>query len=351
VNVAIVGAGNIAARYAERIVAEPQLALVGATDVQAGRAAGLLAASGGRDYASLEELLTDDEVETVVNLTAPAAHAAVTAAALEAGKHVHTEKPVAFSGDEARGLGALAAARGLRLSCSPATILGEAQQTAWKLVRDGALGTVRVVYAEANWGRIERWHPSPETLYAAGPHVDVGIYPLTILTAMFGPARRVSAYATTIQPERVRRDGVGFSLGTPDFYVASIELESSVLVRLTATFWVDAGRQRGIELHADEASLWMPTWGEFDSRLELTRDGETYTPVPLLREPFPGTDWARPLVDLADAIAEGRAHRMGIEHAAHVVDVLEAIDASRSGGGAVEVRSSFAPPPPLDWAA
>src|SRR5207253_2271057 len=81
--------------------------------------------------------------------------------------------------------------RGVRLSCAPATLLGESQQTAWKVVRDRTLGPVRAVYAEANWGRIERWHPSPESLYEVGPLVDVGVYPLTILTAMFGPVRRV----------------------------------------------------------------------------------------------------------------------------------------------------------------
>ena len=147
-----------------------------------------------------------------MNLTIPSAHASVTAAALEAGKHVHTEKPVALRYEEARELVELAERTGRRLSCSPATLLGEAQQTAWKLVRDGALGEVRVVYAEANWGRIESWHPTPQALYDVGPLVDVGVYPLTILTAMFGPVRRVVAYGTTLEPERVTLAGEPFRL-------------------------------------------------------------------------------------------------------------------------------------------
>ncbi|MDX6486804.1 MAG: hypothetical protein QOF43_1957, partial [Gaiellaceae bacterium] len=280
----------------------------------------------------------------------PSAHAAVTAAALEAGKHVHTEKPVALRYGDAVELATLAETRGVRLSCAPATLLGEAQQTAWKLVRDGALGTVRVVYAEANWGRIESWHPSPEALYEAGPMIDVGIYPLTILTAMFGPVRNVRAFGTIVQPDRVRTDGERFRLVTPDFIVAALELETGVLVRLTATFWVSAGKQRGLELHGESASLWMPTWMEFDSRLESTTDGETYEPVPLLREPYPGTDWARALVELADAIDEGRPHRMAAAHAAHVVEVLNAIETSFRDGGIAQVQSSFVAPAPMDWA-
>jgi predicted dehydrogenase len=350
VNVAIVGAGNIAARYAECVAAEPRLAFAGASDVVPGRAAQLVALHGGSDYESLAAVLADNYVDVVVNLTAPSVHAEVTAACLEAGKHVHTEKPVALDGAEAHRLAALAAASGVRLSCAPSTLLGEAQQTAWKLVREGGIGDVRVVYAEANWGRIESWHPAPETLYESGPAFDVGIYPLTILTGIFGPVRRVVGYATTLEPNRVRKDGVPFTLATPDFYVAALEFDGGVVARLTATFWVGPGKQRGLEFHGSEASLWMPDWAGFNSRLLRTTDGENYEAVPLVRDPYPGTDWARALVDLADAVSEGRPHRMSAEHAAHVVDVLNAVDTSRREGGAAEVHSSFALPAPMEWA-
>jgi predicted dehydrogenase len=351
VNVALVGCGNIAAQYARSIADEPRLTLVGVTDVAPERASELARQFDVAHHGSLAELLADDRVETVVNLTVPQAHATVTATCLEAGRHVHTEKPVALAYDEAKALAELAKHRGVRLSCAPATLLGEAQQTAWKLVRDGALGEVRVCYAEANWGRIESWHPSPETLYEAGPVVDVGIYPLTILTGMFGPVRTVRAYGATIQPERVRRDGGVFRLSTPDFTVAALELESGVVVRLTATFWVGPGKQRGIEFHGHESSLYLASWAEFDSRLEHSIDGESYTAVPLVREPYRGIDWSRALVELVDAVARGRPHRAGAEHAAHVVEVLEAIAAAAASGGAVAVASSFPPPQPLEWAA
>jgi predicted dehydrogenase len=348
--VALLGAGVIAQSYAARIAEAPILELAGAVDVQPGRAGKLVAEHGGRDYGSLDALLGDDDVEVVVNVTPASSHVPVTSAALEAGKHVHTEKPVALTAAAARRLGRLADERGVRLSCAPATLLGEAQQTAWKVVRDGALGTVRAVYAEANWGRIERWHPAPESLYEVGPLVDVGIYPLTILTAMFGPVRRLVAYANTLQPERVRRDGTMFTLPTPDLYVAALDLADGVAARLTASYWVGPDRQRGIEFHGEASSLWMPTWGESDSRLLLTTDGEDERPVPLLREPYHGIDWAAPLLDLADAVAHDRPHRMRVEHAAHVLDVFEAIEASAAGAGAVAVASDFPRPEPFDWA-
>ena len=349
-NVAIVGAGVIAQRYAERIAEVDGLTLVAVTDIVRERADALAAAHGAVAYETLEELLEARDVETVINLTIPAKHVEVTRAALEAGKHVHTEKPVALRADDAQALAALAREHGVRLSSAPATLLGEAQQTAWKLVRDGGIGDVKVVYAEANWGLIESWHPEPESLYVSGPLVDVGIYPLTIVTAMFGPVRRVTAYATMVQPVRTRKDGKTFELETPDFWVAACEHESGVLTRLTATFWVRPSKQRGLEFHGTTGSLWMPTWGESNSRLLLTEDGEDYEAVPLVRPAYAGFDWSLALLDLAEAIRGGRPHRMSAEHAAHVVEVLNGAERSRSEGGAVEISSSFDAPLPLDWA-
>jgi predicted dehydrogenase len=155
VNVAIVGAGVIAQRYAERIAEVDGLTLVGVTDVLHERAEALASKHEAVAYRTLDELLAASDVETAINLTIPTKHVEVTRAALEAGKHVHTEKPVAMRSGDAHALAALARERGVRLSCAPATLLGEAQQTAWQHIRDGGLGEVEVVYAEANWGLIE----------------------------------------------------------------------------------------------------------------------------------------------------------------------------------------------------
>ena len=309
-----------------------------------------MAQFGGRAYPDLAAVLADDAVDTVVNLTVPQAHFEVASAALAAGKHVHSEKPLALRHGDAVRLVQLAEEHGVRLSSAPATLLGEAQQTLWKHVREGAVGTVRAVYAEANWDRIESWHPDPRSLYAVGPLVDVGIYPLTILTAMFGPVRLVRAFATTLQTDRVLLDGTSFTPAAPDFVVAVLEHEGGVVSRLTASFYVGPCKQSGIEVHGDEGSLYMPTWSEANSLLEHQQRGGEYATIPPVREPFPGNDWGRALVDLARAIDEGRPHRAGAEHAAHVVEVLNAVEESAGAGGAVAVHSAFPRPEPMDWA-
>jgi predicted dehydrogenase len=181
----------------------------------------------------------------------------------------------------------------------------------------------------------------------------VAVYPLTLLTSIFGPARSVQAYGHVIEPDRVTVDGTEFCIQTPDFIVAMIELHSGPLVRLTATFYV--GRQtkqrRGsLELHGDHGSLYLSDWHDFDGTLEFAPYGQPYVPVPLLREPYRGVEWSRAVVDMAAALAQGRPHRATGEQAAHVVEIVCAVNESMVSGQPATVHSGFPPPAPLDWA-
>ena len=388
--VAVIGCGNISGAYGETIGAYPSVRIAGATDVDPALSAAFVDRFGGVDYPSLDDVLGDPAVDAIVNLTYPGVHAEVTTAALEAGKHVHSEKPLAADYASARSLVDLAADRNLRLSCSPITFMGEAQETMRRLVDEGAIGTVRVAYAEVNWSRIESWHPRPEPFYRIGPFADVGVYPLTILTAMFGPARRVTAFGTIVYPDRTTTSGEPFSPGAPDFGVAVVELETGTVVRLTANFYVGRhSKQSGIELHGDTGSVFLSSWQEFDATVELAPFGGSYEAVPVANA-FRGTDWGRALGDLtkstiahtghqshhslscrvharralqartrvpvanafrgtdwaalgdlSDAIVTGRPHRATGAHAAHIVEILDAIAASATEGRAIAVTSSF----------
>jgi predicted dehydrogenase len=351
--IGIVGTGNIASGYARDILTHPGIRLVAATDLDAARAAAFGDGNGCRVHASVDDLLADDAVEIVVNLTVHHAHHAVTKRALEAGRHVYSEKPLALRSSEAHELVQLAASRGLRLGCSPSTFLGEAQQTAAALIRSDRLGTVRAVYAEVNWGRIETWHPAPEAFFDVGVLVDVGVYPLTLVTAMLGPARSIRAWGWELRPDRTTIEGVPFRIGSPDLIVAAIELADGAIVRLTASFYVGrpAKLTGSLEFHGDDASLALGSFQDFDATVEVGPYGESYEDVPHVRPAFRGTAWARGVADMADAIAEGRPHRASAEQAAHVVDILEAAAASMTADGRrIEITSTFAPPALMPWA-
>jgi len=351
--IGIVGTGNIAGGYARDAVTHPEIRLVAATDLDPGRAVAFAETHSCRAHASLDDLLADDEIDIVVNLTVHQAHHEVTKRALEAGRHVYSEKPLALSGSEARELVELAAARGLRLGCSPSTFLGEAQQTAAAWIRSGRLGTVRAIYADVNWGRIETWHPSPAPFFEVGVLVDVGVYPLTLVTTMVGPARSVRAWGWDLKPDRMTIDGTPFRIGSPDLIVAAIELEGGAVVRLTASFYVGRpAKQHGsLEFHGDDASLALGSFQDFDATVEVGAYGKSYEPVAHVRPAFRGTAWARGVAEMADAIAEGRPHRASAEQAAHVVDILDAAAVSMADGGRrIEISSTFEAPPLMPWA-
>jgi predicted dehydrogenase len=346
--VGIAGCGDIARTYAAAMTGHDGLALVAAADRNEDRAAGLTSRYGGTPYGSAGDLLADDAVDLVLVLTRHYSHMEITSRALAAGKHVFSEKPLAMTGAEAWGLVRQAADAGLRLGCAPATFLGEAQQTAWAALRTGLLGRVRVVFADVNWGQIERWHPRPQDFYAAGALFDVGVYPLTVLTTFLGPVRSVTAMATILQPDRRAVDGTAFTIESPDFAVGLLTLESGAVVRLTCGFYVDmVSRQRGIEIHGDDGSLLMDRWYEFDAGIHLARRGGTAIRLPLLgAPPDVPVDYGRGLADMAEGIRTGRPHRATGEQAAHVVDVIEAMLTSARESRPVAVTSAFRQPAP-----
>jgi len=353
--VAVVGCGNIANAYGEAMRTHPEIQIMGASDLAVERAKAWTTQHGGSVYASLDDVLADGAVEAVVNLTIQQAHVEVVRRCLESGKHVHSEKPLAPTYAEAKTLVESAAKNGLRLSCAPVTWLGEAQQTAWKLIRDGKIGTPRVAYATVDWGRIEAWHPNPAPFYAVGPVFDVGVYPLSLLTAWFGPVRSVTASGTVILPERTTKDGKPFTLTTEDWLVAVLEFANGLHARLTANFYVGdpAENRAGLEIHGDAGSL-ATAWFASTAAVKLGAVGGQYRRVRPVRIPAGEgewwCDWAAGVVGLSRGLRTNTPHPTTGEQAAHVVEVMESIHRSARERRAIDLKSTFVPPAPLEWA-
>lgn len=347
----IVGCGNIAGSYASNMQRYAQIDLAGFYDLDQERAEKMAAQYGGVVYPTLEAVLADAGVTLIVNLTIHHAHAEIIRRCLLAGKHVHTEKPMALQGEEAHALVTLAAEKGLRLSSAPITYMGEAQQTAWRCIREGQLGTVRLIYAEVNHGRIEAWHPNPEPFYEVGILWDVAVYPLTLLTTFFGPVVAVSSFGRVLYPNRVTKEGRPFSISVPDYTLTTIEMANGAIVRLTANFYVPGGKQGGgLEFHGDSGMLYLGNFQSFNAQVEYAEIGQPYLPVPLLRPPFEGVEFSRGVEELAIAMQEDRPQRATGMQAAHVIDIICAMQLSMQEKRRVAVDSSFTPPSPMEWA-
>ena len=344
----IVGAGNIAGPYIADLKNDPNVRVKGMTDAALERARTLAAEHNLIVYDSLAALLADGEIDLVVNLTIHHAHFEVNKQCLEANKHVYSEKPLALRYSEAKKLVDLADAKGLRLGAAPFTFLYESHQVAWDWVRAGKLGRVRLVYAEVNWGRMESWHPNPAPYYEVGPLADVGVYPLTFLTAVFGPVREVTALTTTLKKDRMTLDGEAFELSSPDFWLCVLKHASGVLTRLTANFYVThSSKQGGVEIHGDARSLFLSSWLWPNGKVEVADFNEPYKPLPL-EKTFGEKEiyWGTGLRDMVSSMTRREPHRTTGAHAAHIVEVLEAAHTSSATGESVRVNSDFPPPAP-----
>jgi predicted dehydrogenase len=337
----IVGCGDVAHRYGRTLAPYPDVPIVAVTDTDPERASAFAREWGGEVQPTLDDLLADGRVDCVVNLTPFEFHAEITRRALEAGKHVHTEKPVALNTIDARALVELADRSGLRLSCAPITFMGQGQQAAYRTIQEGRAGEIRLVYADVNHGRIETWHPRPEPFYAIGPLFDVGVYPLTILVAFFGPARRVTAWGGNLLASRATIGGVSFDGSAPDCIVAVVELQSGPVARLTANFYVEHDdKQHGMQFHGDRGSVLLSTWQDFDAGVEFAPYGGAPEAIAYDRPAEGFLDYGLALRELDAAIREERPHGPSAERAAHVVEVMCAIRESAEQGRPVELEEA-----------
>ena len=331
-----VGAGAIAPEYAAGFEGRP-LSVAGVCDLDGDRAAALADAHGCRSFTDLDRALTATDAPLVVNLTSHAAHAAVTRKALNAGRHVYSQKPLALEADVAADLLALAADRGLALGCAPGTPRAPSQRRAGRLLADGRLGRVGLGYAHAHVGRVTDWHDRPDSFLEIGPLYDGGVYPLTLLIAWFGPIERVRvADALDVWPDREAKRP-----SRPSHVEATLAFAAGPTVRLTASFYAPHRSREfyGLELHGDDGSLYLRGTGAMEAAVDdvqFGRSGRGYTSVPP-QSPARAYQYADAVERLAASIEAGDPSRATGRRGAHVVAVCNAIETAARDGGPVVV--------------
>ncbi|MBA2783493.1 MAG: Gfo/Idh/MocA family oxidoreductase, partial [Rubrobacteraceae bacterium] len=302
---------------------------------------------------SPEELLADDEVEIVLNLTVPVVHAEVSLAALEAGKHVYTEKPLAVDLEDGRKMLEVAAERDLRIGCAPDTFLGGGLQTCRKIMDEGIIGEPVAVTAFMLSHGPEDWHPNPDFYFqpGAGPMFDMGPYYLTALATLMGPVRRVTGSARVTFPERTITSeplaGTTITVNTPTHVAGVMDFESGAVGTLVTTFDVWAESQARIDLYGTKGTLSLPDPNFADGPVRLWRSGtDAWKDVPLTHT-YTGNTRGIGLADMAQALRSGRQHRASGELGIHVLEVIHAFLDSSERGEHVAVSSTFERPEPL----
>jgi predicted dehydrogenase len=354
VGVAIIGAGNISTQYLKGLTSFPDVRLLALTDLDLDRAAAVGEPFGVPTGLGVAEVLATPEVELVVNLTPPAAHASVALAALEAGKHVYGEKPLTLDPASGEKLLVEAAQRGLRIGNAPDTFLGAGLQSAQRALRSGAIGTPVAAATAVQSPGPESWHPSPEFLFqvGAGPLFDLGPYYLTALVTLLGPVARVAATARRARAQRVigsgPKAGTVFDVEVPTHVTALIDLASGPSVASTFSFDSPLPR-RMIEITGTEGTLCVPDPNTFAGPLRVRHAGDDDW-----RElPVSGPTAGRGLgvLEMARALRGAVPHRASGAMAFHVLEVMTAIIDSAQNGEFRAIEST-APVPaelPGDW--
>ena len=373
-NVVFVGCGFVADYYAQTLKAHPQLTLLGVMDRDGDRSRHFATEHDTHVYATLADVLRDDRVDIVLNLTNPGSHYDVTKACLLAGKHVYSEKPLAMDMAQATELVEIAESRGLYLSSAPCSLLGETAQTIWKALRENCIGTVRVVYAEMDDGLVHRmpyrqWYSNSGIPWPYKDEFEVGCtlehagYYVTWLAAFFGPAVSVSAFSSCLIPDK--QTDRPLARNAPDFSVACIQFESGVVARLTCS--IVAPHDHSLRIIGDEGILSTEDCWFYQSPIHIKRRfnvrrkmllapwKETY---PLVRRQgerygYKGAqqmDFCRGVAEMAEAIAEQRPQRLSARFSLHVNEIVLAIHNALETGTSHQLNTRFAPISPMPWA-
>ncbi|WP_440672247.1 Gfo/Idh/MocA family protein [Candidatus Pelagibacter sp. HIMB1715] len=214
---------------------------------------------------SVKDLLKDQEVEIILNLTIPKAHYQVAKQSLLNGKHVYSEKPMAINFKDGLNLVKIAKRKKLYIGNAPDTFLGGGIQKSKELVEKNIIGKISLGNAIFAFPGVQSYHPNPEPWFAkkeGGPVIDMGPYYLTALVNLLGPAKKVTG--SIMEGVKRRTIGIGpkknktFKVECPTTYLSTIQFENGTIIRLTLSFDVIAHQRNHIELYGSKGSMIVP---------------------------------------------------------------------------------------------
>ncbi|TVY05567.1 Gfo/Idh/MocA family protein [Paenibacillus cremeus] len=354
IRVGIVGCGKISAIYFKNLNSFPAIEVAACADLDLTRAAASAEEHGVPKACSVPELLADPDIDIVLNLTIPAAHASVCLQAIEAGKHVYVEKPLAVTREEGQAILAAARERGVLVGSAPDTFLGGGIQTCIKLIEDGWIGTPVAATAFMMGRGHEHWHPDPEFYYAkgGGPMFDMGPYYLTALVAILGPIKRITGSTKVTFPERTitseKKFGQTIQVDTPTHVAGIMDFHNGAIGTIITSFDIFGGAQLPrIEVYGSLGTLSVPDPNTFGGPVLLKRhDSKEWKEIPLTHG-YAENSRGLGVLDMAYAIRNERINRANGELAYHVLEAMHAFHDSSDEGRHYVMKSSCERPAPF----
>jgi predicted dehydrogenase len=352
VGIGIIGCGVISAAYLKAAKNFPILAVRALADMRP-EAAEARAKEFDLKAVSVDALLTDPEIEIVVNLTVPKAHVEVGQSALAAGKHVYAEKPLGVRFADGERLMERAERTGLRVGSAPDTFLGGGHQTCRALIDAGRIGVPVGGTAFFMCPGHERWHPNPDFYYESGggPMLDMGPYYITGLVNLLGPVTRVTGFASMLRKSRTitsnPRRGEVIPVEVPTHAAGVMEFAGGAVVQIGMSFDVIAHRHLPIEIYGTEGTLSVPDPNIFGGQIALAAERDKWQDIATTQPYADGNYRSLGIADMAHAIRTDRPHRASGALALHVLEVMEAFARSAENGRSIAITTTVERPAPL----
>ncbi|OEC97659.1 MULTISPECIES: Gfo/Idh/MocA family oxidoreductase [unclassified Rhizobium] len=361
--VGIIGCGNISTTYFSLAPLFKGLKVLACADINM-EAARARAEEYKVKAQTIDELLANDELDVIVNLTIPDAHFPVSKRILEAGKHVYSEKPLVLTLEQGEELRRIAKEKGLAVGCAPDTFLGGAHQLARKFIDDGGIGRVTSGACYVMSPGMEMWHPNPDFFFlpGGGPILDLGPYYIANLINLIGPVKRVGAMTSMASPTRTitsqPRNGEIIPVKTPTTIQALLEFVSGARITLTASWDVWSHRHANMELYGTEGSLYVPDPNFFGGTVEASGRDKDIKPLENWAHPFGIVNQESPsgaranyrtagLADMAASLIDGRDARCSLDRTLHGVDVMTSILKSGEEGRFIDLTTTCTQPAAL----
>jgi predicted dehydrogenase len=351
IKIGIIGCGNISDIYLQNCTETFRILEVAAvSDIIIDKAKAKAEQYNIPKACTVDELLADPEIQIVLNLTIPGAHAGVSLAALEAGKNVYVEKPLAVTREDGLKVMEKAGQKGLLIGCAPDTFLGGGLQTCRKLIDDSWIGTPVAATAFMTCHGHESWHPDPEFYYktGGGPMLDMGPYYLTALISLIGPVSSVAGSSRITFPQRTitstPKSGKTIDVEVPTHVAGIINFCSGATGTIITSFDIWGSKLPRIEIYGSEGTLSVPDPNTFGGPVLIQRQGQTgWTEIPLTHG-YSANSRGIGVADMACALLSGEKHRANGRMAYHVLDIMLGFNDSSENGVLYKAASSCEKP-------
>ena len=292
---------------------------------------------------SVNDILSNQEVDLIINLTIPSAHKEIIIKSLNAGKHCFSEKPLAMNFAEGKEIADLATQKKKYVGCAPDTFLGAAGQKARSLIEENKIGEVVLGTFNLMSHGMEHWHPNPDFFFkpGAGPVFDVGVYYITQLINLIGPVKSISSLSGTATPERIitsePRYGEKIKVETPTTLMGTLEFQNNAKIQFFCSWDVWKHKHSTIEIYGLNGSMIVPDPNFFSGDILVSKKEEDWEIINndkmLLGIPNQsdnnGSQIANyrgiGLADMIDAINNQRQARCSLDLAIHVLEIMEGI--------------------------